>query len=170
MKRSLNKLHYGLYVIETKLHFLFNKINPGLLLYRIPWVKKRMKNKYGINNTKEWLDDFWLDKKNGLSIINIGGWLVGLIVLLFISSAIFLGKLLSINIINNNFIWLCFGFLTISWALCHFCVFKNDIYLKYFDEFEKWSTFKKRTNVLQTVGLILLVIIFFFVSLLYFPK
>nr|WP_321227276.1 hypothetical protein [uncultured Psychroserpens sp.] len=169
MKKTLNILHYSLYLIEIKLHHLFNKINPGLLIYKIPRVKKWMKDKNGIENTKEWLDNFWLDKKNGHSLLNIGGWLTVIIFLLLISSAIFLGKLFYLKIIFNNYTWICIPSLGISWAICYFHVFKNDKYLIYFEEFEKWTILDKRKNVLLSIGFILFVIVFFFVSLLYFP-
>ncbi|MFD2916688.1 hypothetical protein [Psychroserpens luteus] len=169
MKRTLNILHYSLYLIEIKLHHLFNKINPGLLIYKIPRVKKWMKDKNGIENTKEWLDNFWLDKKDGYSLLNIVGWLTGIIFLLLISSTIFLGKLFYLKIIFNNYTWICIPLLGISWAICYFHVFKNDKYLIYFEEFEKWTILDKRKNVLLSIGFILFVIVFFFVSLLYFP-
>ena len=142
MKRSLNKLHYSIYIIETKLHFLFNKINPGLLLYKIPCIKKRMKDKYGIENTKEWLDDFWTNKKNGYSLGFVGGWLIGIIFLLLMSSVIFLGKTFSFNISFNDYHWWILG--VISYAICYFIVFKKDKYLQYFDEFEKWTVLEKK--------------------------
>lgn len=169
MKRTLNILHYCLYLIEIKLHHLFNKINPGLLIYKIPRVKKWMKDKNGIENTKEWLDNFWLDKKDGYSLLNIVGWLTGIIFLLLISSTIFLGKLFYLKIIFNNYTWICIPLLGISWAICYFHVFKNDKYLIYFEEFKKWTILDKRKNVLLSIGFILFVIVFFFVSLLYFP-
>lgn len=167
MKRSLNTLHYSIYVIETKLHFLFNKINPALLLYKIPRVKKRMKDKYGIENTKEWLDHFWLDKKDGYSLSFVGGFFVGVIFLCLMSSVILLEKLLNLNISFKNYHYLFLG--AISYTVCYFFVFKKNTYLAYFNEFEKWTTFKKRKNVLLSIGFILLIIVFFFVSLLYSP-
>ncbi|WP_047544896.1 hypothetical protein [Psychroserpens sp. Hel_I_66] len=164
MKRGLNILHFCLYLIEKKIHFLFNKINPALLLYRIPAVKMRMKTKYGIDNTKEYLDDFWTNQKNGLSLNYIGGWLVGLIFIMIISLTIILMK--NSDLILPKYLFIAFGI--IAYLICYFAVFKNDTYLKYFKEFDTWSITKKRVNVLISIGFILFVIFLFFSSLLWF--
>ncbi|WCO01416.1 hypothetical protein [Psychroserpens ponticola] len=128
-----------------------------------------MKKNHGTDNSIKWLDNFWLNKKDGDSFIDISGWLGGIIFLLFISAAIFLGKLFKLKFIFNNYIWFCLGFLIISMVICHYSVSKNNIYLIYFNEFENWTTFEKRKNVLLSIGFILFVIVFFFVSLLYAP-
>ncbi|PWI28845.1 hypothetical protein DI383_14630 [Flavobacteriaceae bacterium LYZ1037] len=166
MKRGLNILHFCLYLIERKIHFLFNKINPALLLYKIPAVKRRMKTKYGIENTKEYLDDFWTNQKNGLSLNFIGGWLIGLIFIILISLTIITLKVFEFKFDLPKYVFIVFGI--ISYVICHFTTFKDDIYLKYFKEFNTWSITKKRINVLMSIGFILLVIALFFLSLLYF--
>ncbi|WP_417291075.1 hypothetical protein [Corallibacter sp.] len=166
MKRGINILHFCLYLIEKKLHFLFNKINPALLIYKIPAVKRRMKTKYGIENTKEYLDDFWTNQKNGYSLHFIGGWLVGLIFIILISLTNITLKIFEIGFDLPKYVFIAFGIT--SYIICYFATFKNDTYLKYFKEFNTWSVTKKRVNVLISMGFILLVITLFFSSLLYF--
>jgi hypothetical protein len=165
MKRTLNILHFSLYVIENKLHFLFNKINPALLLYKIPSIKNRMKEKYGIENPTEWYNRFWTDKKDGFSLWFSGGWLIGIIALIFIS----IGKI-AINITNPEIVLNYYYFILLgglSYLICYFFVFKNDGYLKYFDEFKNWTKTEKRKNVLLSLGFIIGVIALFFSSLLF---
>ena len=166
MKRSLNILHFSLYLIETKLHSLFNKINPALLLFKIPSVKKRMKENEGIENPTEWYDNFWTDKKNGFGLWFIGGWLIGIVALTFIGLGIIAIKIITPELILNEYFFISSGI--ISYLICYFLVFKNDRYLKYFKEFENWTISEKRKNMLTSIGFILAVIVLFFLSLLYF--
>jgi|SRR5690554_1794509 len=166
MKRSLNILHFSLYLIETKLHFLFNKINPALLLFKLPSVKKRMKKNEGIENPMEWYDNYWTDKKNGFGLWFIGGWLIGIVALTFIGLGILTIKILSPELVLNKYYFISLG--VISFLICHLLVFKNDQYLKYFEEFKDWTEAEKRNNVLASVGFIFGVIALFFLSLLYF--
>jgi len=49
------------------MEFLKSKINIFLLIYKIPSVKKRMKNKYGIENPLEYYNDFFLNKEYGFT-------------------------------------------------------------------------------------------------------
>ena len=166
MIRSLNILHYSLYLIENKLHSLFNKINPALLLFKIPSVKKRMKDKEGIENPTEWYDDFWTDKKNGFSLWFIGGWLIGIVFLVFIGLGIITIKILSPELTLSKYFFISSGI--ISYLICYFSVFKNDQYLKYFKEFENWTTNEKRIKTFTSIAFILSVIVLFFSSLIYF--
>jgi hypothetical protein len=166
MKRSLNILHFSMYLIATKLHSLFNKINPALLLFKIPSVKKRMKDNDGIENPTEWLDNLWTDKKDGFSLWYSGGWLIGIVALAFIGLGIIAIKIINLKLILNESYFISLGI--ISYIICYFLVFKNDMYLKYFEEFENWTTKEKRLNILSSFGFILAIIILFFISLLYF--
>ena len=166
MKRSLNILHFSLYLIETKLHSLFNKINPALLLFKIPSVKKRMKENEGIENPTEWYDNFWTDKKNGLGLWFIGGWLIGIVALTFIGLGIIAIKIITPQLVLNEYFFISSGI--ISYLICYFLVFKNGLYLKYFKEFENWTKSEKRKNMLTSIGFMLAVMFVFFSSLLYF--
>ena len=166
MKRRLNILHFSLYLIENKLHSLFNKINPALLLFKIPSVKRRMKEKEGIENPTEWYDEFWTDKKNGFGLWFIGGWLIGIVALTFIGLGIITIKILSPELVLNKYFFILSG--VISYLICYFLVFKNDQYLKYFKEFENWTISEKRIKTLSSIGFILSVIVLFFLSLVYF--
>jgi hypothetical protein len=166
IERNLNILHFSLYKIETRLHFLFNKTNPALLLYKVPFIKKRMKNKFGIDNELEFHNNLWTDKKNGFGLRFSGGWLIAIIAIALIG----FGKI-SITLFFpgtglNAYFFLVMG--AISFIICYYLVFKEDHYLKYFAEFEIWTKERKRLNALLSIGSIILIITFFFFSLLYF--
>ncbi|MFB9053958.1 hypothetical protein ACFFVB_12800 [Formosa undariae] len=166
MKISLNILHYCLYLIQVKLHLLFNKINPVLLLFKIPSVKKRMKESDGIESPTEWYNNFWNDKKNGFGTRFIGGSLIGIISFAFIGLGIILVKIISPELVLNSFFFISMGI--ISYLICYFLVFKNDQYLEYFNEFEDWTIKQKRKYVFGSISFILLIIVLFFFSLLGF--
>jgi amino acid transporter len=95
-----------------------------------------------------------------------GGWLIGIIALFFISLGIIVVNISNPEIVLNHYYFILFG--VVSYLICYFLVFKNDAYLKYFDEFKNWTIAEKRKNVLLSVGFIIGVITLSFSSLLYF--
>src|SRR5690606_1781928 len=131
-----------------------------------PSVKKRMKVKYDIENTTEFLDNFWTDKKNGFGLMFIGGWLIGIIALIFISFGIIVIKITNPELVLNNYYFISLG--VVSYLICYFLVFKDSEYLKYFDEFKNWKIAEKRKNILLSIIFIIGVIALFFSSLLCF--
>ena len=155
LKSKINILYFCLYLIERKMHFAFNKVNVFLLLYKIPFIKKRMKKRYGIENPLEYYNDFFLNKEHGFSQNSVFGAFFGII----------LGMLLTFCIIANNLFQLNVGFEPyyiiilgiIAYIISHFLVFKNEIYLDYFEEFESWSPNKKRMNIFLSFIFIIIV-------------
>ncbi|WP_223033625.1 hypothetical protein [Hanstruepera marina] len=125
-----------------------------------------MKNKYGIKNPIEFYNDFWTDKKTGFGLIFSGGWLIGIVGLIFISLGIIAIDIINPKLVLNKYYLISLGIF--SYLICYFLVFKNDQYLKYFEEFKDWSIVEKRKNVLSGIGFIFGVIVLFFSSLLYF--
>ena len=59
IEHKLNAFYYCLYLMEKKLHLAFNRINIMLLLFRIPYIKNRMKKKYGIEDPLDFLQRFF---------------------------------------------------------------------------------------------------------------
>lgn len=166
IKRELNKLHYCLYLIERKTHLLINKVNPALLLFKIPFIRKKFKNNESVDEPGEWFNDFWLNKETGYGLIFIGGWLVTIIFLFLFSSVKIIFDLININELFNAFYFIVFAIL--SYIICYFTVFKENRYLSYFDTFKYWSLRKKRINVLYSILFIIGVITLFFGSLILF--
>lgn len=163
MENSLNILHYCIYLVDCKLHFLSNKINPLLHLYKLPFMKRRFK-KLEIENPLEFYNEGFTNKKYGLSIIVSGGILVVAISFVFISLEEILMNVFDGDFIIdiNHYIF----FMITAYLLCYFLVFKEDKYLIYFKKYETWSKTEKRKYVVLSFVFVLGVIIFFFVSLL----
>ncbi len=158
-----------MHLIETKLHFLSNKVNPFLLLYKIPYLKRRMKKNHGIDNPLEWYNKFWTDEKDGHGInFFTSEYLFGIIYLSFISFGINTIGFIKPKIDSNLFYFIVifvFPFV-VTYLICNYLVFKNDKYLKYFNEFKNWTKKERRINILTSIGLIIFTIILFFQSLI----
>jgi len=76
MEDYLNILHYVIYKAHYKLHIFFNKLNPFMLLHKLPFVKRRCE-KLGIDLKQE-LNKAFSNKQNGLSVMFSGGLVVGI--------------------------------------------------------------------------------------------
>lgn len=136
----LNIIHYCIYKLDYRLHLLSNKINPFLLLGKIPAVEKNFREQG--TSLKEFGNKFWTDRRFGFGVIISGGVLV-IIVFLMIFSAI----LIINGVFNNpnNLSWrhLLIICTLLSYLICHILVFKKDNYLAYFRKFDKWSKREK---------------------------
>ncbi len=129
-------MHFCFYRAHYKIHLLANKINPFRLIHKLPFQKKRYKE-LGIDINKS-IDRSFRDKKFGLSVVVAGGMLWGFLGIFFFSLLILFNLIIYATM---SHIIIC-GVL--SGIVCYFFVFKNDKYLKYFDEFEKCSKVKIR--------------------------
>ena len=168
LEKLLNILHYCFYLIDVKLHFLSNKINPFVHLGNIPFLKRRIK-KQGIDNPKEYIietvNDVWTNKENGFSIWTSGGVLGGSFAVVLFSLILIAEEIYSFELPEKSIVILIL--VIPSYLVLEIFIWRKDKYLKYFDEFEKWSKKTKRRNVLLSFGYLIGVIIFFFWSLFY---
>jgi hypothetical protein len=155
LKSKINAFYFCLYLTERTMLFAFNKLNIFLLLYKIPFIKRRMKNKYGIENPLEYLNDFFLNKKYGFSLRFIFGAFFGIILVILLTFCILANKLFQLNLEFENFYLVILGI--IAYIFIHLLVYKNETYLDYFEKFEKWSLFRKRVNVFLSFIFIILV-------------
>lgn len=69
----LNIMHYCLYKVNYKLHLLSNKLNPFLLLGKIPAVKRKFEEQG--TSQEEVVNKIWGDKRYGFGIMISGGGL-----------------------------------------------------------------------------------------------
>jgi hypothetical protein len=164
MKNSLNVLHYCIYLMDYKLHLLSNKINPFILLYKLPFIEKKTGKKGA--ELIEVVNEAFGNKKYGLSTMVSGGILIAIVFFLQMILAKILIRLFEINATLNNNPFILFGI--ISFALCYYIVFRKDRYLKYFKEYENWTRKEMKKYVWMSFGFIIGVISMFFVSLLMF--
>ncbi len=155
LKSKINALYFCLYLTERTMHFAFNKINIFLLLYKIPFIKRRMKNKYGIENPLEYYNDFFLNKEYGFSQRFVFGAFFGIILVILLTFCILTNKLFQLNLDFENYYLIILGI--IAYMVSNLLVYKNDTYLDYFENFEKWSLSRKRVNVFLSFIFIILV-------------
>ena len=164
MKNILNIFHYSIYLMHYKLHLLSNRINPFRLIHKLPFQKRR-NQELGINIDEE-INKAFQNREYGLSTLVSGGGIIGIVFLLLMSLALTVVKLLNLNIELNDFFFIGFGL--ISFILCYYLVFRKDIYLEYFSEYEKWNRQEMKKYVWISFGFIIGVIALFFTSLLIF--
>ncbi len=164
MKNLLNKLYYCIYLLDIKLHFLSNKINPFFYLPKIPFLKKRYE-KLGVDVNEE-VNKVFTDKEYGFSVM-VSEAVLSLTFFQILLSVIFimLGILdIRVTLRKEYFIILALS----SYLFCYLLVFKNNEYLKYFKRYASWTSFEKRKNVLLTLGFILLTTTLSFLCIFYF--
>ncbi len=163
IKSRINILYFCLYLTERTMHFAFNKINVFLLLYKIPHIKKRMKNKYGIENPLEFYNDFWTNKEYGFSQNFVFGAFLGIISILILTLGIHINKLFELKIIFESYHLIIL--ILLSFILSNLLVYNNKTYLEYFKKFEKWSVKRKIMNVVLCYLFIFFVFRLFILSI-----
>ena len=138
---GLNILHYVLYRFDRRLHLWSNRINPAMLLGRIPRIKQNLQKQ---NTTlDEVTNTIWMDEKHGLGMIIVGVYII--FTLTFIIWILFL--IVNKLIFPNGFFsirTLFFSCVLVSYILIHFLVWRKNKYLHYFEEFKKWTKKEKR--------------------------
>lgn len=143
----LNIVHYCIYKADYKLHMLSNKINPFVLIGKIPAVKRKFEEQ-GTTHL-DVANKVWTDKRFGFGIMISGGALA--IIIFFIFWAIF--------VVLNYFVFGSFKLsllpfsvcMIVAYSLCHLLVFQKDKYIQYFRQFDKWSNESKRKYGLLTI-------------------
>jgi membrane protein insertase Oxa1/YidC/SpoIIIJ len=151
MERFWNLIYYFAYKGDYKLHLLFNKINPVLLLYKFNFSKRRFA-KMGIDNPVEELNKTFKKSDTGISSFRAGGLMILLIVLFcFGIGNIYIG----INRIRFNVSLYPFLIvLAITFLFNYYLLFRHDKYLKYFKEFEKMDKKNKMIWAWISLGVI----------------
>ncbi len=153
IENYLNVLHFCFYRADYKLHLFANKINPFLLIHKLPFQKRRYEE-LGIDIYKE-LDKAFGNKEYGISMTVAGGAMLGILFFFFLAALNILLKLLSGNITLSALHFIFCGILTV--ALSYFFVFKKDKYLSYFEQFEEWGKADKIKYGLLSFAFVLLV-------------
>jgi hypothetical protein len=154
MERFWNLIYYFTYKGDYKLHLLFNKINPALLLYKLNLSKRRFA-KMGVDNPVEELNKSFKKKDTGISSFRAGGLMILLITLFcFGIINIYLG-LLKILYFNA---YVIFPVLPITLLFNYFLLFRHNKYLSYFKEFDEMGRANKKKWAWISLG----VILFFF--------
>ncbi|WP_184550704.1 hypothetical protein [Mucilaginibacter sp. FT3.2] len=160
LENVLNILHYCIYRAHYKFHLLFNKVNPGNLIQKIPIFKRRYEE-LGINVQNE-IDKAFGDKKSGISVTVAGGLLGSIVFLLLFDISILLKKILKIDTFLSVEYLFALGLIAIT--ISYLFVFKKDKYLVYFNKFEGWTRSEKRKygwlSLMIPIAISLLVLLF----------
>lgn len=157
IENYLNILHFCFYKADYKLHLLSNKINPFHLIHKLPFQKRRYE-KLGIDPI-ETTNQFYKNKNYGTSMVFAGG-------ILWDAIAIFFFSLL---IIFNVFVYATMPYIIacalLSGVISYYYVFRNDIYIKYFDKYEKWTKVEKRKYGWLTFASVVAIFLLFYLGL-----
>jgi len=157
----LNILHYCIYKADYKLRLLFNKINPFMLIHKLPFQKRRYE-KLGIDINKV-VNQSFSDKRYGLSVMVAGGMIVGILFLLMMAFVLTVLKLTDIDVRLRITHFLFFGIT--SSALCYLFVFRDEKYQAYFDDFDRWTKSERKKYAWASLAFVIGVMVLFFWSL-----
>jgi hypothetical protein len=163
-----NVVYYNLYLLDIKISYLFNFINPIYWLNKIPAVKK-YHLKHGVDDMNTLTNRTFNNPKSGLSSIWAGSAMGGLLVL------VGYGLFNVVEAITNkpqiNTIWkdglhfsLYFILLLLPVIIINnYLLFRKNKYLNYFKEFEKLTN-KQRTTYRWVSLIVVVLILFFFIG------
>lgn len=161
----INVVHYCLYKLDYKRHMLWNKLNPFLLLGKIPVIKRKFEER-GVSQS-DVVNKVWGDKRYGFSIMISGG---GLVIMTFFIVWTFFLLLNSLFQNPFNFSWppfvICMG---LAYCICHYLVFSQDKYLQYFQKFDQCKKAEKWKYCFFTFFFVLGAIVLFVVSFRFLP-
>jgi len=152
-----NIVYYFVWKADYKAHVFFSKINPFMLVHKLPF-QKRMYERKRININEE-IDSSFKDPKYGLSSIRAGAFMF---ILSFFVSLVFFCGIQSFK--NSGYLSsACIIILGILFAILnYFLLLHRDKYLDYFKEFaikpKEWTT-KWKWISLGIVVLIMLLLI-----------
>lgn len=100
-----------------------------------------------------------------MSTMVAGGALFGILFLFIMGTVQLSIQLMNLDIVFTAPYFIVFAL--VSFIVCYFYVSKNDKYLKYFKEFEKWPKVDKRKNVYLSMGFIIAVLCLFLGSFMF---
>ncbi len=149
-----NIVHYVVWKADYKAHLFFNKINPFMLIHKLPF-QKRMYGRRGINIYEE-INQAFKNPKGGLSSIRAGGFMY--ILSLIIGLAFFsLIQAIQDQVYLNNavLILICIPFGILNF----FLLFYKNKYLDYFKDFEAMPKEWKMKWRLISLGIVLLIVL-----------
>jgi len=162
----LNIAHYCLYKADYKFHLLTNKINPFLLLGRMPLLKRRFEEKG--TSLVEVVDEVWGNKHYGFGLMLSGGILFSLIfVLVWGIISCLLGFFKIYFIVEIGYI---VAYALVSYMICHLLVFRKGKYLKYFKKLDSRSRSEKWNYALITLLFVIISIAIWLYSFRFSPK
>jgi len=164
MKKKWHFIFFSLYKLDYKLHLLFNKINPILLIYKIPVIDRYYKKK-GISLIER-LNHVYSNKNFGFSVFSAFYIIHTFLCCILFTIIILLLLLFQIKIEFEPF-WVV---IIMIFAIClnYFLLLKTEQYKESFIEFETENSEKlKKYHVLNYVLIIISFIAFYYSLITY---
>ncbi|SMO46786.1 hypothetical protein SAMN06265379_101956 [Saccharicrinis carchari] len=162
MKLYWNFIYYLIYKLNYKIHLIFKRINPVLLLYKTKHAKKRFK-KRGISDPIKELDKYWKNPDIGLSEMYSSVWINMLCILFFMG----LIRLVNLTLHNNMhvpFNGQLIASVILSLYTNYILLFRKKFYLICFKKFDKMNKTEHTTLFIKSVAIWLLFITIIVVS------
>lgn len=177
MEKLWNYIHATIFNAFKTIHNYLTIIDPFRLFFNISFVKK-IYAKRGIHNPNEMLDNIVLkNEKTGLYSIWAGIQMGGLLILIEYGLFNILQAVLGKSLIqyvwepDSPYKWIfLIGLLITPWIINNQLLWKNDKYLKYFDEFDKEPKTIKRKWTWISLGIIIGILGFFILSFRIYMK
>ena len=163
MEKFWNIIHYFIYKADFRLHLLFTKISPIMLLYKLPIVKRRF-DKLGVN-PMDALNKSFQRPDFGISSIRAGGLMYVLFFFLCLGIIFSISGIaqLIIHLRPYHFILL----IVISIIVNYFLLFKQNKYRTYFKKFDKMPKLERKKWALISLTVIIGILLFFISSFLF---
>lgn len=143
----LNIVHYCIYKVDYKFHMFSNKLNPFVLLGRIPRIKRNLEEQG--TTLVDVTNKVWTDKRYGFGVMISGGAIVVSVTFLFWGLLSTLLGILEIYFLVEPIYVIAYAL--ISYLICHLLVFRKDKYIKYFRKLDKKSRSEKWRYALFTL-------------------
>ena len=162
----LNIIHYCIYKADYKLHKLSNKINPFVLIGKIPSVKRKFEKQDTTH--LHVTNKIWTDKRFGFGVMISGGVLI--VILSFLIWGLlstFLG-LFKVYFIVKPIYVIAYGL--VSFLVCYLLVFYQDKYLKYFKKIDEQAKHMKMIYAMVSFFFIIGSIALWLYSFRYLPR
>jgi len=149
-----NMLHFSLYKATYRLHLLGTKVNPFLLLGKIPIIKRKFEEQgFTLSHV--------VNSYMGGYYLTISGGALAFIVFLIVGIISLIINDLFLRPVEFLFLPLS-GCMALSYFMCYVFVFQKEKFLYYFNELDKWPR-KSRMKLYSISGIFLLVVIAAFV-------
>jgi hypothetical protein len=165
MERLANIIYYYIYRADYRLHLIFSKINPFMLLHELPF-QKRLYERKGINIRNEINEAF---RRPDMGLSSIRAYYVLAILSLCIAGGlinVFFG-LIRVSVISILKLHHFIIFIIAGWVVCYFLFERHGKYLAYFKEFEKMSNEDKKKWAWLSSVIIIGILVFFIGSILF---
>lgn len=162
----LNIVHYCIYKVDYKLHMFSNKLNPFVLIGKMPRIKRNLE-KQG-TTLLDVTNKVWTDRRIGFGVMISGGVLPSLLFFFFWAIATIIPGIFGYRF-KVEFYHLVL-FLVPAILLSYPLVLKDARYIKYFKKFDKWTRQEKWKYGLFSFAFIVGVIALWFYSFRFLPR